>query len=182
LGSSEQLTVAALLSELAADTPAPGGGAAAALAGALAAGLVEMAAGTSRPEHATRAAALRAHVVSLADEDAAAYTRVIDAQRAAARDADRIAAALSAASDVPLAIAEAAAELAELAAELATTGRASLRGDAVAGALLAEAATAAAGRLVEINLADAPADPRAARARDLADRAARARQSALAAG
>jgi formiminotetrahydrofolate cyclodeaminase len=182
LGSSEQLTVGALLSALAADTPAPGGGAAAALAGALAAGLVEMAAGASRPEHATRAAAARARAVELADEDAAAYTRVIAARREAAGDADRLAAALSAASDVPLAIAEAAAEMAELAAELAVTGRASLRGDAVAGALLAEAATAAAARLVEINLDGAPADPRGAQARDMAGRAAQARGRALAGG
>ena len=165
------------LAALAAPTPAPGGGAATATACALAAALVQMttAIGGSR-DVAARGAAARARAIRLAEEDASAYTEVIEAQRAG--DEARIAAALSRASDVPLAIAEAAAEMASLAADVAATGRASVRGDAIAGALLAEAATAAAARLVEINLADAPGDPRRARARELASDAARARHAA----
>jgi hypothetical protein len=58
-------------------------------------------------------------------------------------------------------------------------GRASLRGDAVVAALLAEAASAAATRLVEINLERAAADPRVARARAVAARAGEARERAL---
>jgi methenyltetrahydrofolate cyclohydrolase len=178
LASSEQ-TVAEFLSALAAPTPAPGGGAAGAIACTLAAALVEMAAGVSgRAGVAAAGAAARDRVAGLADEDAAAYGDVIDAQRAG--DPARIAAALSHASDVPLAVAETAAELAGLAADLAATGRDSVRGDAVAGALLAEAAAAAAARLVEINLAGAPADPRRERARDLSHAAADARRRALA--
>ncbi len=172
MGSSEDF-----LAALAAPTPAPGGGAATATACALAAALVEMTAAIGgSDEVAARGAAARARAAALADEDAAAYTEVIDAQRAG--DGAQIAAALSRASDVPLAIAETAAEMGALAADVATSGRASVRGDAIAGALLAEAATAAAARLVEINLADAPGDPRLERARELARSAAEARRSA----
>jgi methenyltetrahydrofolate cyclohydrolase len=165
------------LAALAAPTPAPGGGAATATACALAAALVEMAAAISgREDVAARAAAARERAARLADEDAAAYTDVIEAQRAG--DAARITAALSGASDVPLAIAETAAEMAEAAAGVAATGRASIRGDAIAGALLAEAATAAAVRLVDINLSGSPGDPRLGRARELTRLAAEARRSA----
>jgi methenyltetrahydrofolate cyclohydrolase len=166
------------LAALAAPTPAPGGGAATATACALAAALVEMAAAISgHADVAARGAAARARALALADDDAAAYTAVIEAQRAG--DAARIATALSRASDVPLAIAETAAEMAEAAAGVAATGRASIRGDAIAAALLAEAATAAAARLVEINLRDSPRDPRLVRARSLAGLAAQARARAL---
>jgi formiminotetrahydrofolate cyclodeaminase len=172
LGSSEHF-----LAALAAPTPAPGGGAATATACALAAALVEMVGGISgREDVAASAAAARGRAGRQADEDAAAYTEVIEAQRAG--DGARIAAALSRASDVPLAIAETAAEMAGLAADVAATGRTSVRGDAIAGALLAEAAAAAAARLVEINLAGAPGDPRLTRARELTSDAARARRSA----
>ena len=167
--------MAAFLAGVAEPTPAPGGGASTATACSLAAALVEMAAAISgRADVAARAAAARERAVALADEDAAAYTAVIEAQRAG--DGARIASALSGASDVPLAIAETAADMAEAAAGVAATGRASIRGDAIAGALLAEAATAAAARLVEINLRDSPGDPRLQRARELTRLAAQARR------
>jgi formiminotetrahydrofolate cyclodeaminase len=132
---------------------------------------------SGRADVAAAGAAARDRAAGLADEDAAAYGDVIDAQRAG--DPARISAALSHASDVPLAVADTAAELAGLAADLAATGRDSVRGDAIAGALLAEAAAAAATRLVEINLAGAPADPRRERARELSHAAAHARRRAL---
>ena len=62
--------------------------------------------------------------------------------------------------------------MAELAAELARTGNQNLAGDAIAGALLAEASAQAASRLVAINLTDGPAVVAAA---DLARRARAAR-------
>ena len=65
--------------------------------------------------------------------------------------------------------------MAELAAAAARGARRSVEGDATAGALLAEAATRAAARLVELNLAEQPADPRLAAARELAARAWAAR-------
>jgi formiminotetrahydrofolate cyclodeaminase len=177
LGFSEQ-SVAAFLASVAAPTPAPGGGASTATACALAAALVEMAGGISgREDVAASGAAARERAARLADEDAAAYGEVIDAQRAG--DPAEISAALSRASDIPLEIAETAAGMAELAAEMADTGRASLRGDAIAGALLAEAAAAAAVRLVEINLRDTPGDSRLGRARELTQVAADARRRAI---
>ena len=198
MGSSEPESYSAhslreLLAALAADTPAPGGGAAVAVACALAAALVEMAAGLSRDHDAgdrmpvlgERAAAARSKAARLADEDAVVYGRVIDAQRLPALHPsrqERIAGALSDAADVPLAIAQEAAELAELAAEVAAAGNPSLRGDAIAAALLAEAAGQAAARLVEINLAAADGDARTDRARALAERALAAREETLAGG
>ena len=53
---------------------------------------------------------------------------------------------------MPLEISEIGAELARLATEVASTGNPNLLGDALSAVLLAEAATAAATTLVEINL------------------------------
>jgi formiminotetrahydrofolate cyclodeaminase len=164
-------SVADLLAEVAAPTPAPGGGSSAAVACALAAALVEM----SGDE---RAAALRARALELAEADLASYAPVIEAQRLPAEDrtrARRLRRALSEASTVPLELAEVGCEVAELAAAAARGGRRSLEGDATAGALLAEAATRAAVRLVELNLAGQPDDRRLATARELAARAWAAR-------
>ncbi len=85
-------------------------------------------------------------------------------------------AALSAAAQAPLEIAGSRAEVAELAAELARGGRPSLEGDAATAALLAEAATRAAVRLVELNLAAAPDDLRLGAAHEYAARAWSARE------
>jgi methenyltetrahydrofolate cyclohydrolase len=197
LGSSEcprfaESTVERFLTALAAREPAPSGGAAAALACALAAALVEMAASLTLPEGplpvdaiGERAAGIRSTATRLADEDAAAYGRVIEALRAPREDAgrgERVTEALSRAADAPLAIAECAAEAAELAAALVHDGNPNLRGDALTGALLAEGAALAAARLVEINLASAPGDARVRRGRDLAHRALAARERALMTG
>ena len=74
-----------------------------------------------------------------------------------------LAAALSRAADVPVGIIALAAELAGSAAVLAASGNPNLRGDAQSAALLAQAAASSAARLVAINLADAPHDPRIGR-------------------
>jgi len=162
--------LAALLADIAAATPAPGGGSTAAVACALAAALVEMSAG---PPH-ERAAALQARALELADEDLSSFAPVLAAQRLPAGDEsrpERLRAALSAASETPLAVAAVGCEVAELAAEIARGGRRSLEGDAAAAVFLAEAATRAAARLVELNLARAPDD---IRLRTVAEYAARA--------
>jgi methenyltetrahydrofolate cyclohydrolase len=140
--------------------PAPGGGAATAIAVALAAGLSGMTARLSG-DHladatglAERADRLRRRVAPLAQEDATAYGHVLAAYRnqddgAPGARRERIRTALSGAADVPLAIAEAGAKVAEIAARLAREGNPNLRGDAVA--LLAEVGVRAAAVLVEIN-------------------------------
>jgi methenyltetrahydrofolate cyclohydrolase len=160
-------SLAELLEAVAAETPAPGGGASAAWATALAAALVEMSARftRAREEHADvhermqdvseRAGVLRDQALALAERELHAYEPVLDALRLPRDDpgrAERLRAALSAAAEPPREIAAAAAEVAELAAEVAATGNRSLEGDAVTGGLLADAACRAATRLVEINL------------------------------
>lgn len=168
------MSVGALAAALGESTPAPGGGAACAAVLALAAGLVEMAARFAGDEATTaRAAALREAAPPLAEEDADAYGRVL------AEPPERRATALAAAAGPPLAMAEAGAQVAELGVRVASGGRPALRGDAVAGVLLAEGATRAAAELVLINLASAPQDARAARALGLAERAGAARNTAL---
>jgi formiminotetrahydrofolate cyclodeaminase len=171
--ADEPFTV--LLARLGAPRPAPGGGSAAAWACALAAGLVEMAARVGEDPRADRALALRERALELAEADLRSYAPVLRARG----DAAALAAALSAASEVPIAVVEAAAETAALAADVARGGRRALEGDAATGALLAEAATRSALRLVEINLADQPDDERLARGRELAWQAAEHRRVAL---
>jgi formiminotetrahydrofolate cyclodeaminase len=183
-----------LLEQVAAESPSPGGGSSCALACALAAGLVQMAAAftLARGEYAERhermaairerAGELREEAVALAERELHVYRAVLDALRLPEDDparAPRLDAALSDAADSPLAVARAAAEIAPLAAEVAQTGNRNLRGDAISGALLAEAACAAAARLAEINLAGRPSDPRREEAAQLPRRALAARLTAL---
>jgi methenyltetrahydrofolate cyclohydrolase len=176
MGDIRDTTVGAFLDATADRTPAPGGGAGAGVACALAAALAEMGARFAGLEDAAaRAAELRAATVRAAEADAAGYAPVLEAIRlpADAPDrAERVREALSAAADVPLAIAEAAAEVAALARRAAAEGRPALVGDALTGADLAGAAAAAAARLVAIDLEALPDDPRLARAWAAAESAA----------
>jgi formiminotetrahydrofolate cyclodeaminase len=180
-----------LLDFVAAPDPAPGGGSSSAVAAALGAALLEMAAGLEvargNPELdellPDRARALRAEALDLADRDMSSYAPVLEAQRLPAGDparAERLAGALTEASQTPLAIAETAAETAELAARVTASCHPAVRGDALAGVLIAEAATAAAASLVEVNLAGSEG-PDLARVRDARRRAQGAREAALAA-
>jgi formiminotetrahydrofolate cyclodeaminase len=183
--------LADFLDSVASGEPAPGGGAVAAVAVALAAGLSGMAAHLSvdhladAAELAERAERLRRRVAPLAQEDATAYGHVLAAYRTS-DDGDleerqrRIRMALSAASDVPLAIAEVGAMVAEIAARLAREGNPNLRGDAVAAALLAEAGARAAAVLVEINMAAGEiADDRLGRVGEFVARAAGAARGTM---
>jgi formiminotetrahydrofolate cyclodeaminase len=125
-----------------------------------------------------RAGQLRTRALELAEIELHAYEPVLAALRLPRDDPDRaarISTTQAEASQSPLEIAQVAAETAELAAELADSGNPNLSGDAIAGALLAEAAAQAAARLVAINLTDGPiveqAGEHAARARAARDRA-----------
>jgi methenyltetrahydrofolate cyclohydrolase len=183
-----------LLDDVAAQRPAPGGGCSAAWAGAFAAGLVEMAANftLARPKYAgvhhrmadvrKEAKQLRRRLLELGETDAEAYAPVIEAMRMPEHHpqrGERLAAARSSAAEIPLETTEAASRVAVLAAETARTGNKNLTGDSVTGALLAEGASRAAGRLVEINLAGRD-DARLERVADAIRRAAGAREEALA--
>jgi methenyltetrahydrofolate cyclohydrolase len=186
-------TLEQLLDDVAAATPAPGGGCVAAWTCAFAASLVEMAAAFTSgrgdlddrharmDEIASRARSLRAAALELGERELHSYEPVLAALQLPHEDptrAQRLEAALSCAADAPLAIARAAAELAELALEAADSGAPHLRGDALAGALLADAACSAAAQLVTINLAGRPGDPRLATIADLTQRTEQVRAAA----
>ena len=183
-----------LLDAVAAQQPAPGGGSSSAWSGAFGAALVEMAASftLARPKYAgvhhrmadvrREARGLRRELLDLGERDAeGGYEPVIAALRLPEKHPQRerkLDEARSDASDVPLAVAEAAARVAELAAETARTGGVHLQGDSITGALIAEAAARSAAGLVEINLAGRE-DERLERAADASRRAAAAREEAL---
>jgi methenyltetrahydrofolate cyclohydrolase len=157
-------TLERFLERLASPEPAPGGGGAAAVATALAAALVEMAAGLSTDQVAeaagvgSTAAGIRQRALTLADEDAAAYGRVLAAYRLP-REHDpegrrrAIRESLEGATAVPLEIAGLAADVAGLGDRLVAGGNPNLEGDAAAAVFLAQAAARAAARLVELNVA-----------------------------
>ena len=174
-GHKPAMSVEAFLDAVSERTPAPGGGASAAVGCALAAALVEMAGRFGGlDDTVARAGALRSRALALRDADLEAYLPVLEALRLPRQDPERAARlhdASSSAAGPPLAVAEAAAEVAELARSVAEAGRPALRGDALAGADLAAGAARAAARLVEINLAEAPGDARVARARAAVARA-----------
>lgn len=186
--------LADLLAQVAAQRPAPGGGTSAALTCALAAGLTEMAAAftlageryadshDAMQRVRERAAVVRHETLALAERELHSYEPVLEAMRLPPDASDRerrVAEALSQATDPPLAIARAAAEVAELGAEAADGGNLHLRGDAITGVLLAEAACRSAGRLVEANLAQLPQDPRTGEILELVTRGDAARRRVL---
>jgi methenyltetrahydrofolate cyclohydrolase len=186
----DELSVRGLLDEVASEAPTPGGGALAALTGALAAGLVEMAARNS-PDWELRGAAvaqakvLRERLAELAPlndevyEQALASMRLPDGVDAESRR-ELIGSSLERAAAFPLAIAEAASNVAELAAVVAEDGDPQVRPDATAAAMLALGATRAASHLVEINLGVLEHDERLLRATRLAADAAAASARTLA--
>jgi formiminotetrahydrofolate cyclodeaminase len=181
----------AFLDELEAPAPSPCGGSAAAVAAAMGAALVTMVARassswTDAPGVATQARALRARLLELADEDARAFGDVLAVMRESTGSPEHrdftLGTALLRAAEVPLRIAESAADVADLAAQTAAEGSTHLRADATAAAALAEAATRAAAHLVDINLATVRGDRHSARAAELAAAASSARARALGVG
>ena len=179
-----QQSVAEFCETISAETSAPGGGSVAAVVGSMAASLAAMTArfSTDQWEDAAgavaQAEALKARLLPLADEDARAYGNVLLALRMPnevdeeVRDA-AIGDALSRATDVPLAIAEASVDVATLACELVQLGNQNLHGDAAAAVFLAEAAVRTCANLVEVNLATREGDERLERARELVETARR---------
>jgi formiminotetrahydrofolate cyclodeaminase len=182
-------TLEEFLDAVAAETPAPGGGAVAAVVAATAAGLVAMAGRFSLERWhdaaavVERADALRRRLAPLAPADAQAFEEVLTAMRLPkdlepeVRNAT-IGRALARAAEIPLEIAKEASEVATLGALVAENGNQNLRGDAVAAALLAEAAVRVAANLVEINLGTSADDERVVRAREHVAAAAAAAERA----
>jgi formiminotetrahydrofolate cyclodeaminase len=180
-----ELPLGRFLELLAGPDPAPSGGGAAALAVSMGAGLCAMTARLSarqlaageREDLTTNSERIGATAAALVQADADSYQGVIAAQRLPGGPDGhtrrrRIAAALSEAADVPMQIVELAVPVARIAARLAAAGNPNLRGDAITGALLAEAGARAAAVLVGINLVGAAGDERPARAARLVEDAA----------
>lgn len=170
MGSLANQPLGEFLEAVAAGTPAPGGGTSAAVTCALAAALVEMSAGLTG-QNVERPRALHERALELAEVELSSYAPVLEAH-----DADQRAAALVEASRSPLELAELAAAVAELGAEVGQTSSAAVRGDALAGVVLAEAASAAAVRLVAINLSESGANELVERAQSAGRRAAEIRR------
>ena len=172
------------LDALAATTPAPASGAAAAVVGAMAAELVAMTARATTgwadaPGIAAQARGLASRLRPLAAADAAAFARVLELRADASSDRRDLGPALERSADIPLEIADACAATAELAALAAERAVGHERADAVAAAALAEGATRAAAALVFANLTTISGDGRSTRAETLVDVASQARVRAL---
>lgn len=157
----------------------PAGGAAAAIAVALAAALTAMAARCSRESWegaggaVAQAEAIRARADPLAAADVAAYSEVLRRRREGADD-ETLGRALDRAAEVPSGLTEAAADALELAIHVADRCDPAVRVDALAAAELARAAARIGSAIVAVNLATRPEDARAERARRLAEAADRA--------
>lgn len=172
------LEVTAFTEELASDSPAPGGGSVAALAGSLSAALSQMVAHLTygkkdfaerkrlMNEIAERANASRAALLATVDADTDAFNAIIDARRLprktdadiAARDA-AIRAAEENATRVPLTVLEASVECAELAREVVTHGNPNSLSDGGVAGLLALACAEGAYYNVLINLGEDTTSP-----------------------
>jgi methenyltetrahydrofolate cyclohydrolase len=174
-------TVEAFLEALGSDQPTPGGGAAAALAGATGAALIEMVCRFSqgREQYAqwqgeitaglALARRLRRELLATMDADAATFAAVAAAYalpRAGREERELrrrlIGDALAAAAQPPLQVAAVAAALGELALSLVGRSNAQLVSDLGAAGALLEAGLRIAAYNVEANTRLLKADPRAA--------------------
>jgi formiminotetrahydrofolate cyclodeaminase len=161
----------------------PGSGWVAGVSAGLAAALVVKAASRSEGWEAAEGARaqaleLRDRLLALAGQDARAYEHALGALERRDSSLER---SLVRAAEVPLAIAESAADVALLAAEAAEAADGAAQADASAAAALASGAARAAVRLVEVNLVTVQEDERLGRARRAADAASEAAGRALAA-
>ncbi len=159
------------LDDLAAATPAPGGGCAAAYSGAMGAGLVAMMVGLTigkkkylEVEAQARtilaeAETLRAELTAAVAEDAAAFEAVMaafklpkDSATQEKMRAAEIEKATLVAAKVPLKVAGKAVRVIELAAQIVAIGNLNAISDGASGAAMARAALTSAGYNVRINL------------------------------
>jgi methenyltetrahydrofolate cyclohydrolase len=166
-----EATVSGLLAAFRSSEPTPGGGSAAALAGAAGASLLAMVAGLPKPRAAEsgdlerlkdagiRATALASRLESLINEDSDAYSHVVDAFRLpksndeekAARSA-AIQRALTGATETPLTVMRHCVEALALAPAVMELGNENATTDAQVGVGLLKAGLQGAGANVEINL------------------------------
>ncbi len=161
-------TLRAFSDDLASDAPVPGGGSAAAYAGAMGAALAAMVAritakkegSSDSPDFIGEMDRLRGELLRLVDADSAAYARVAEAMRLPRKTeeekrarTDRMQAALVTASEVPLEVAKTARRLLEACERSVASASPMTASDIGVGALLAETALRGAALNVMINLA-----------------------------
>ena len=166
-----EMTLQAFADELSSDSPAPGGGSVAALAGALGAGLAAMVANLTHPKKgyedrqepleriAVRGQELKDRMLAAVDADTAAFDGLLAAMRLPkgtdeerAEREHRMNLATVAAIEVPLGVLEVCPEIIELCREAGRIGLAASRSDAGVGAQMARAAAASAYQNVCINM------------------------------
>jgi glutamate formiminotransferase/formiminotetrahydrofolate cyclodeaminase len=171
-GSQMSLVDQRFLESLAAGTPAPGGGSAAAYAGAMAAALLAMVARVTigKKKYASvedrmkeieqRAESLRAELSAAVDEDAAAFEGVMAAYRlpkddpeSETRRTEAIEAATLHAAQVPLNVARKAEEILQISGDVVVYGNINAISDAGSAAALAGACLNGAALNVRINAA-----------------------------
>ena len=156
------------IEQLAAPTATPGGGSAAAASGAMAAGLAGMVASMSRGKKAYlqyeaqlssavgRLGVLREELAAAIDGDAESYNAVMKAYKAARELGESgkalVNEALRGAAEVPLGVAERAAEVGRIAGELRGVSSPMMASDLTTAIALAGAAVTGALANVEINL------------------------------
>jgi len=156
------VSIEAFLDELASGAPTPGGGSAAALAGALGAALVAMVCRVSAARDpgaaelagtAARADGLRYRLADLATADALAYEAVLAARRLPAQTRETaVQAALRRATEVPLDLVAVSSEVLGLCDEVAGAARASTLGDLGVAVALAGGSLEGGAVTVRVNL------------------------------
>ena len=165
------MTVAEFVDEVSRDTPAPGGGSIAALAGSLGSALVSMVVNLSvgkgefDPKYdelcrlAGKAQEIKDKLVLAVDADTEAFNEVISGMRMAKDTAEQIElrsrtirAGYKTAAEVPLHTAQLCREVLDLCQEAADIGNNAVMSDAAVGALMAHAGVRGAIHNVRINL------------------------------
>ncbi len=170
-GPLVKLTVTEFVDEVSRDTPAPGGGSIAALAGALGSALASMVVNLSVGKSefdsqydelcqlAEKAQAVKDELVRAVDADTDAFNEVLAGMRMAKDTAEQVAlrakvirAGYKSAAEVPLKTAELCKEVLGLCQAAANIGNAAVMSDAGVGALMALAGVQGAVHNVRINL------------------------------
>ncbi|WP_162909851.1 glutamate formimidoyltransferase [Aggregatilinea lenta] len=169
------------LNAVASDAPAPGGGAVAALSGALSAALAEMVAGLTvgKKQYADVEPAMRAIVAAGGDlrqkltaaieDDILAFSAVMEGYRLPKDDPERpavIERGMIRAADVPLTVARLSLEAMQLAEQVALQGNRNAASDAASAGLIGLAAVESAALNVRVNAASLADEDMAARYRN----------------
>lgn len=157
MGVIQKQTIDEFLCDLGDSKPTPGGGAVAAVTGAMASALVAMVARLTKKDPEVMKLALiaddyKGRFLALADDDVVAFDLVMTAYRT--HEENQVQAALKKATEVPLATYLLAKKVESLATEMVTKGNKNAISDAKSAVYLSQASQKSALENVEINLAN----------------------------